>query len=58
METKVKYTERRELEDIYDELSVPLQKQLLTLALVMKNAQDVTLGENGKNRKLKVRDGG
>jgi len=42
--------ERRELAEIYNNLSQPLQKQLLTIAKVMETTRDITLTERKKRK--------
>lgn len=50
MDENTQYEERRELVDIYNSLSSPLKKQLLTLARIIDTTHDITLNEaNGTN---------
>ena len=45
--------ERQELAEIYNELSEPLKKQLLTIARVMDTTQELTLRYGG----IKIKSG-
>ena len=49
MDANTKYEERRELIEIFNNLSAPLKKQLLTLARVIDTTREITLGE-GKRK--------
>ena len=47
--------ERQELVDIYNNLSEPLKRQLLTLARVIDTTMEIALSEGGgKKRKAKT----
>lgn len=57
MDADTKYNERQELVDIYNGLSPPLKKQLLTLARVIDTTREIMLSENeGENIKLHKQD--
>ena len=51
MEANNKYEERRELIEIYNNLSSPLKKQLLTIARVIDSTQEITRSEKA-NKKI------
>jgi hypothetical protein len=48
LDANQKYEERRELIEIYNSLSAPLKKQLLTLARVIDTTREITLNERKK----------
>ena len=50
MDDNINADERRELAEIYNNLSQPLQKQLLTIAKVMETTRDITLTERKKRK--------
>lgn len=50
MDTNKKYEERRELIEIFNSLSSPLKRQLLTIARVMDTTQEITLNEKTKRK--------
>ena len=50
MDANVKYEERRELIEIYNGLSQPLQERLSMIARVMYDTKEITLRENKKKR--------
>ncbi|MCI8755333.1 MAG: hypothetical protein HFG18_01950 [Oscillospiraceae bacterium] len=54
MDTDTKYRERQELIEIYNNLSLPFKKQLLTLVRVMDGTREIILqeGKTGKHSKL------
>jgi hypothetical protein len=54
MDANQKYEERKELIEIYNNLSLPLKKQLLTLARVIDTTREITLNENKRKQTLKI----
>ena len=56
MDTDTKYRERQELIEIYNNLSLPFKKQLLTLVRVMDGTREIILqeGKSGKHSKLQM----
>jgi hypothetical protein len=50
LDAHTKYEERRELIEIYNNLSLPYRKQLITLARVIDTTREIAL-----NERLKIR---
>lgn len=50
MDANKKYEERRELIEIFNKLSPPLKRQLLTIARVIDTTQEITLQEKARKK--------
>ena len=53
MDKEKKVEERRELIEIYNNLSKPLKKQLLTIARTIESTQEIIKTEKSIKRKVK-----